>query len=177
MSRSPRAAAARPLLALVTGGARSGKSRFALDRAAGLGLPLVFVATGEPGDEEMAARIARHRAERDPAWRTIEEPLEVAEVLRREAGVAIVVDCLTLWLANLLEHGRALEPATRDLLAALGARRSAVVVVTNEVGSGIVPEHAIGREFRDRAGFLNQAVADLADELHWLVCGQPLRVK
>ena len=167
----------RPLLALVTGGARSGKSRFALGRAASLGLPLVFVATGEAGDEEMAARIARHREERDRAWRTIEEPLEVARVLRREAGAAIVLDCLTLWLANLVERGRDVDAATRDLVAALGARRSAIVVVTNEVGSGIVPEHAIARDFRDRAGFLNQAVADLADELHILVCGQPLRVK
>jgi adenosylcobinamide kinase / adenosylcobinamide-phosphate guanylyltransferase len=177
VKRVTRPAADRPLLALVTGGARSGKSRFALDRAASLGRPLLFVATAEAGDDEMAARIARHREERAPAWRTIEEPLEVADVLRRESGAAIVLDCLTLWLSNLLERGRDVDAATRDLVAALGARRSSIVVVTNEVGSGIVPEHAVARDFRDRAGFLNRAVAEVADELHLLVCGQPLRVK
>jgi adenosylcobinamide kinase / adenosylcobinamide-phosphate guanylyltransferase len=166
-----------PLLALVTGGARSGKSRFALARAASLGLPRVFVATGEGGDEEMMARIARHRAERDPAWRTIEEPLELAATLRAEVGQALVVDCLTLWVSNLMEAGRDLDRAADDLVAALRERRSAVVVVTNEVGSGIVPDNAVARAFRDATGLLNQRVADLADEVHLLVAGQPLRVK
>ena len=167
----------RPLLALVTGGARSGKSRFALARAASLELPRLFVATGEARDEEMTARIARHRAERDPAWRTIEEPLELAAVLRRVAGQAIVVDCLTLWMSNLMDAGRDLDPASEELLGVLRERRSAIVAVTNEVGAGIVPEHAVARAFRDATGLLNQRVADLADEVHLLVAGQPLRIK
>lgn len=167
----------RPLLALVTGGARSGKSRFALARATSLGRPRVFLATGEGRDDEMAARIARHRAERDPAWRTVEEPIEIARALRAEEGSAVVVDCLTLWLANLFDRGRDVRAAGDELLSALLARRAAVVLVTNELGSGIVPENALARDYRDAAGFLNQQVADLADEVHLLVCGQPLRIK
>jgi adenosylcobinamide kinase / adenosylcobinamide-phosphate guanylyltransferase len=166
-----------PLLALVTGGARSGKSRFALARAASLGLPLLFLATGEAKDEEMTERIARHRADRDPAWRTIEEPLEIGAVLRAEAGRAIVLDCLTLWVGNLMEARRDLDEAATDLVAALGKRRSAVIVVTNEVGSAIVPDNPVARLFRDATGLLNQRVADVADEVHWLVAGQPMRVK
>jgi adenosylcobinamide kinase / adenosylcobinamide-phosphate guanylyltransferase len=166
-----------PLLALVTGGARSGKSRFALARAASLDLPRLFLATGEAKDEEMTARIARHRAERDSAWRTIEEPLAIASILRAEAGQAIVLDCLTLWVGNLMEAGRDLEEAATDLVAALRERTSAVIVVTNEVGSAIVPDNPVARSFRDATGLLNQRVADAADEVHWLVAGQPVRVK
>ena len=166
-----------PLLALVTGGARSGKSRFALGRATSLGLPRLFLATGEAKDDEMTARIARHRAEREREWRTIEEPLEIAAILRAEAGQAIVLDCLTLWVGNLMEAGRDLEDAAADLVAALVARRSAVIVVTNEVGSAIVPDNPVARLFRDATGLLNQRVADVADEVHWLVAGQPVRVK
>ena len=166
-----------PLLALVTGGARSGKSRFALGRATSLGLPRLFLATGEAKDEEMTARIARHRVERDPAWRTIEEPLQIGPVLRAEAEQAIVLDCLTLWVGNLMDAGRDLEEAAADLVTALVERRSAVIVVTNEVGSAIVPDNPVARLFRDTTGFLNQRVADVADEVHWLVAGQPIRVK
>ena len=167
----------KPLLALVTGGARSGKSRFALARATSLGLPPLFLATGEAKDEEMTARIARHRAERDPAWRTIEEPLEIASILRAEVGQAIVLDCLTLWVANSMETGRDLDGAAAALVSALRERRSAVIVVTNEVGGGIVPDNPVARAFRDATGLLNQRVADIADEVHWLVAGQPIRVK
>jgi adenosylcobinamide kinase/adenosylcobinamide-phosphate guanylyltransferase len=168
-----------PLLALVTGGARSGKSRFALERAGSLGLPKTFVATAEALDDEMAERIARHRSDRGGGWRTVEEPRRLAEVVRRERGQALVVDCLTLWLANVMgdRPSPAVDGAIDDLVAALGERRSAIVAVTNEVGSGIVPEHALARAFRDAAGRLNQRVADVADEVHLLVAGQPMRVK
>lgn len=166
-------------LILILGGARSGKSRFALERARAVGLSPLFLATAERRDEEMAARIARHRAERGGDWRTVEEPRRIAEVIGREPGQVIVVDCLTLWIANLMGDDPAaeVEPAVAELIAALAERRSAVVAVSNEVGMGIVPENALGRAFRDAAGRMNQRVAELANEVTLLVAGQPFRVK
>lgn len=166
-------------IVLVLGGARSGKSRFALRRAAALGLPKVFVATAEALDEEMAARVARHRAERGEGWRTIEEPLRIADVVARESDQVIVVDCLTIWLANRMGNSPATptEGAVDELVARLGERRSAVVAVSNEVGSGIVPDNPLARAWRDAAGLMNQRVAEVADEVWLLVAAQPLRVK
>jgi adenosylcobinamide kinase / adenosylcobinamide-phosphate guanylyltransferase len=165
-------------LVLVLGGARSGKSRFALDRGAALGPPWLFVATAEERDAEMAARIARHREDRASEWRTIEEPTRLDAVLRDAESGVVLIDCLTLWLANVMESadpdvGGALD----ELLAALAGRRASVVAVSNEVGLGIVPEHCVAREFRDLAGTLNRRIAELATEMHLLVAGQPLRVK
>jgi len=166
-------------LILVTGGARSGKSRFALGRAAELGPPRVFVATAEAGDEEMAARIARHRADRPRGWRAVEEPRRLAQALRRCEGGVVLIDCLTLWLANLMSDDSKFDPAPslEELLRVLRARRAAVVVVTNEVGSGIVPESPLGRAFRDGAGVMNQRVAEAADEVYLVVAGRGLRIK
>jgi adenosyl cobinamide kinase/adenosyl cobinamide phosphate guanylyltransferase len=171
-------AAHRPIV-LVLGGARSGKSRFALERAADLGSPRVLLATAEARDEEMAARIARHRAERGEEWQTLEEPSAVVEVLRSRNGGVVVIDCLTLWLANLYgdDPGTDAAPRVADLVAALRERRAAVVAVSNEVGLGIVPENPLARAFRDAAGLLNRSVAEVADELHLLVAGQALRIK
>jgi adenosyl cobinamide kinase/adenosyl cobinamide phosphate guanylyltransferase len=168
----------RPFI-LVTGGARSGKSRFALERAAALGPPRVFLATAEAGDEEMAARIARHRAERPKGWRTLEEPRRLAPALRRCTSGVVLVDCLTLWLANRMgdEPGFDAGPPVEELARALRARRAAVVAVTNEVGSGIVPETPLARAFRDAAGFMNQRAAEAADEAYLLVAGRALRIK
>jgi adenosylcobinamide kinase/adenosylcobinamide-phosphate guanylyltransferase len=169
----------RPPLVLVTGGARSGKSRFALAQAASLGPPLVFLATAEARDEEMAARIARHRAERGGAWRTVEEPLAIAALLRRRQRGVVLIDCLTLWLANHMGECPTsnVAPAVDELIEALCSRRAAVVAVTNEVGLGIVPENELARAFRDATGFLNQRVAAIADDVFLLVAGQPLRIK
>jgi adenosylcobinamide kinase/adenosylcobinamide-phosphate guanylyltransferase len=166
-------------LILVTGGARSGKSRFALDRCADLGPPRVFIATAEAGDDEMAARIALHRAHRPRGWRTVEEPRRLAQALRRFEGGVVLIDCLTLWLANLMNDDAEFDPAAsiEELLRALRARRAAVVMVTNEVGSGIVPETLLGRAFRDGAGVMNQRVAEAADEVHLVVAGRALRIK
>jgi len=165
-------------LVLVLGGARSGKSRFALDRAAALGPPRVFVATGEARDDEMALRIARHRAERPSEWRTIEEPRRIVEVVGEAASGVLLIDCLTLWLANVMEaRGATAAAAIDELVAALDTRRAAVVAVSNEVGLGIVPENAVAREFRDLAGTMNQRIAAIATELQLLVAGQPLRIK
>ena len=156
---------------LIGGGSRSGKSRFALERARREGSNLVFIATAEAGDNEMRERIARHRAERGDEFRTVEAPVELAAAIRSSEGDAIVVDCLTLWLANTMTG------EFTDLQAAARASRSCVILVTNEVGCGIVPENALAREFRDRAGILNQRMAECADEVYWMVFGQPLRVK
>jgi adenosylcobinamide kinase/adenosylcobinamide-phosphate guanylyltransferase len=127
----------------------------------------------------MAERIARHRSERGSEWRTIEEPRRLAAALRERSGGVALIDCLTLWLANLM--GDTPETNTEDhvadLVAALAERHAGVVAVTNEVGLGIVPEHALARAFRDAAGLMNRRVAEIADEVHLLVAGQPLRIK
>jgi adenosylcobinamide kinase/adenosylcobinamide-phosphate guanylyltransferase len=157
-------------LVLVGGGARSGKSRWALDRARKRGGRLVFIATAEALDEEMSARIAKHRAERESAIQTIEEPRELARAIRSAQADAIVVDCLTLWLANVTGD-------VDETIAAAKEQSAEVIVVTNEVGCGIVPENALAREFRDRAGLANQRFADAAGEVYWMVFGQALRVK
>ncbi len=160
---------------LIGGGARSGKSRYALELARQRGSRLAFIATATATDDDMAARIARHRADRSAEFATIEEPVAVAEAIGSCDADAIVVDCLTLWLANVFNCDLAEE--TRRLTAAARASRAAVIFVTNEVGCGIHPETEVGRVFRDRAGILNQRVAEAADEVYWMVFGQPLRVR
>ncbi len=163
----------------VLGGARSGKSRFALARAASFPEPRIFLATAEARDDEMAARIARHKIDRGPGWRTIEEPREIAAVIRDEAAGVILLDCVTMWLANWMGNdprARVAEPLD-EVVSALRARRSPVIAVSNEVGLGIVPDSPLARAFRDAAGLANQRLADLADESYFLVAGQPIRLK
>jgi adenosylcobinamide kinase/adenosylcobinamide-phosphate guanylyltransferase len=163
---------------LVGGGARSGKSRYALELARKRGPRLVFLATAQPLDHEMEARIARHRAERSPEFTTIEEPLEVGDAIARADADAIVVDCLTLWLSNvMLTFGRDVNRDSEKLIGAARESRAAVILVTNEVGCGLVPDNTVGRDFRDYAGILNQRAASVAEEVYWMVFGQPLRVK
>ena len=157
-------------LILVGGGARSGKSRWALDRARKRGDRLVYIATAEALDDEMSARIARHRAERGGEFETVEEPRELAKAIRLAQGDAIVVDCLTLWLANVMGD-------TEEAIAAAQEHSAEVICVTNEVGCAIVPDNALAREFRDRAGIMNQRFAEAAGEVYWMVFGQALRVK
>jgi adenosylcobinamide kinase/adenosylcobinamide-phosphate guanylyltransferase len=157
-------------LILVGGGARSGKSRWALDRARKRGNRLVYIATAEALDDEMSARIVKHRAERESAFQTIEEPRELAKAIRSAQGDAIVVDCLTLWLANVMRD-------SGETIAAAKEHAAEVICVTNEVGCAIVPENALAREFRDRAGIMNQRFAEAADEVYWMIFGQPLRIK
>ena len=168
---------------LVLGGARSGKSAFAERLVADSGLVPIYLATATADDDEMKARIAHHRAQRGQSgqgWTTIEEPLALVDALTREAthGRAVLVDCLTLWLSNLmLAGGRQIDA---DLTAAMAAAKESsveIILVTNEVGCGIVPENALAREFRDRAGAMNQRFAQAADEVYWMVFGQALRVK
>lgn len=158
---------------LVTGGARSGKSALAERLVRRYGRPRVYVATAESRDFEMAERIQQHQDRRGDGWTTIEEPCDLVGVLRASDGQGVrLVDCLTLWLSNCM--GSADVGA---LVAALRAQRDPVVLVTNELGLGIVPDNALARRFRDQHGWMNQAVAEVAQEVWMAVSGQPLRLK
>jgi adenosylcobinamide kinase/adenosylcobinamide-phosphate guanylyltransferase len=164
-------------LALLIGGARSGKSALALGRAASA-VDVVFVATGEARDEEMAARIEQHRRERPGHWTTVEEPLALRAALESaDPGAYLIVDCLTLWVANLAEAGRSdeeIEVEATEAARAAGARPGATVVVTNEVGLGIVPDTPLGRRYRDVLGRVNAVFASAADEAHLVVAGRAI---
>ena len=162
---------------LVTGGARSGKSRLAEAHTLSLGRPAIYIATAEARDPEMAARIAGHRARRGPEWQTISAPLALPDALDASDGRPRLVDCLTLWLSNLMLGGHDVAAASGGLLASLSRQTAPVVLVTNEVGAGIVPENALARAFRDAAGPLNQQVAAAADEVLLVACGLPLTLK
>jgi adenosylcobinamide kinase / adenosylcobinamide-phosphate guanylyltransferase len=169
---------ASPRLTLVLGGARSGKSRHAETLAMAAPSPWIYVATAEPFDDEMKARIAEHRARRGEKWRTIEAPLDLAGAIDgAPAGAAALVDCLTLWLNNVLFNNRDIDAETARLEATLAARQGPVVLVSNEVGSGIVPDNAQARRFRDLQGRLNQRIAARADHVVLLVAGLPMVVK
>ena len=170
-------------IALITGGCRSGKSRHALALAqqAG-GHERFFVATCVPQDEEMHQRVARHQAERDPAWQTIEEPVMIADTIARydSADSVILVDCLTLWTNNLLmidEDLASIEKNIQQLTHVLKAAGGTVILVSNEVGMGIVPENLLARQFRDFAGFVNRRMAEAADRVIMTVAGLPVRIK
>lgn len=165
---------------LVLGGARSGKSAHAERLARDCGLKRVYVATAQPFDDEMAARIARHREERaGDGWRTVEEPIGLPAVIAREAAAdtVLLVDCLTLWLSNLMLGERPVAPMQAALLSMLRGARGPVILVSNEVGMGLVPETPLGREFRDAQGRLNQAVAALVPQVLFVAAGLPLALK
>lgn len=164
---------------LILGGARSGKSRHAQSLAEAFDGDLVFIATGEAYDDEMAERIDRHRADRGPRWDTIEAPLALGDAIRAHAAPdkLLLIDCLTLWVSNLMQAGRDIVDATADLVAALDEAPGPVILVTNEVGLGIVPDNALARRFRDEAGRVNQAVAAAANEVSFVAAGLPLRLK
>jgi adenosylcobinamide kinase/adenosylcobinamide-phosphate guanylyltransferase len=167
-------------LVLVGGGSRSGKSSYALGVARGLPEPRAFVATAQPYDDEMRDRIARHQLERADEFATCEEPFDLAGVIRRleTSHPVIVVDCLTLWLTNLLLHEESsMAMRIAAFLAAASASPATVIAVTNEVGCGIVPENGLARRFRDLQGRLNQDAAQEAREVVWMVFGYPLKVK
>ena len=165
---------------LILGGARSGKSRFAESRAAELGLPVTYIATAEGRDGEMAERIARHRRERPQAWRTVEEPIALGDALECHAGPerCLLVDCLTLWLSNLLGAGeRTLESERQRLSEVLPSLPGKILLVSNEVGLGIVPDNPLARRFRDEAGRLNQAVAAQCEGVTFIAAGLPMVLK
>jgi adenosylcobinamide kinase / adenosylcobinamide-phosphate guanylyltransferase len=163
----------------VLGGARSGKSRYAQQRAEATGHPPVFVATAEAFDAEMRDRIARHRADRDARWTCIEAPRTLPETVASLSGQhhVVLVDCLTLWLSNLLLAEADLDAAAARLVQGVERFDGHLILVANEVGFGIVPDNHLARRFRDEAGRLNQAIAGIADEVVLVAAGLPLRLK
>ncbi|WGS00002.1 bifunctional adenosylcobinamide kinase/adenosylcobinamide-phosphate guanylyltransferase [Bradyrhizobium sp. ISRA443] len=163
---------------LITGGARSGKSRRAELRARSFSGQPVYIATAEALDAEMVERIASHRARRGNDWIEREVPLDLVEALvETDGGAARLIDCLTLWLSNLLHAERDWSREIDRLAAALPRQHSPVVMVTNEVGLGIVPDNALARAFRDAAGLMNQTIAGVADEVEFVVAGLPMKLK
>ena len=163
-------------IVLVGGGSRSGKSRYALELARGRGSRLGFLATAQAFDQEMADRIARHRDERASEFVTIEEPRDIAQAIANRHDLdAIVVDCLTLWVSNLMLADLAI--GVDPLIEAARRNPATVIFVTNEVGCGIVPENALSRRFRDLAGTVNQRIAAAADEVYYMAFGIPIKVK
>ena len=164
---------------LVLGGARSGKSAYAQKLAEAYGPELLYLATAARGDEEMAARIARHRADRGQGWTTFEEPIEVSAALlaRAQPSRVVVVDCLTLWLSNLMLAGRNPGPALTALADAMGRLTGPAILVSNEVGMGVVPDHKLGREFRDWQGRVNREIAAACDVVIFVAAGLPIQLK
>ncbi|MGC8523144.1 MAG: bifunctional adenosylcobinamide kinase/adenosylcobinamide-phosphate guanylyltransferase [Acidibrevibacterium sp.] len=164
-------------MTLILGGARSGKSAEGERLIARHPGPLAYIATAEAGDAEMAARIASHRARRGPRWRTIEAPIALAAAISDAAPLPTLVDCLTLWLSNLMLAGNDIALAAAALEEALFAHPAPIALVANEVGLGIVPDNALARRFRDEAGALNQRLAARADRVLMMVAGYPIEVK
>lgn len=165
-------------LAFVLGGARSGKSSHAEALIAAQPAPWTYIATAQAFDDEMKERIAHHQARRDMRWRTVDAPLDLVETLAiMPANAPVLIDCLTLWLTNLMLSDGDVEKGVRQLIDALSAPRGPWVVVANEVGLGIVPDNALARRFRDEAGRLNQMVAQISGSVIFMVAGLPMVVK
>lgn len=163
---------------LITGGARSGKSRIAEDWVAAQGPAPIYIATAQAFDAEMEARIAAHIARRGDGWSTVQEPLDLVTALQETDGTGPrLVDCLTLWLSNMMHHQQDWRASAAALARIVPTQTSPVTFVTNEVGNGIVPENALARAFRDAAGEVNQVIAAAADEVYLAVAGYPLKVK
>jgi adenosylcobinamide kinase/adenosylcobinamide-phosphate guanylyltransferase len=164
---------------LVTGGARSGKSAYAQRLAASSGRPVLFVATAEPGDDDMRRRIEAHRASRPSEWQTIEEPLSVAVALRARVRPeqVVLLDCVTLLVSNLILAGRPVQPEVEALAQWQSLSRARLIAVTNEVGFGIVPDNPLAREYRDALGLANQALAAAADDVVLMVSGLAVAIK
>ncbi len=164
---------------LILGGARSGKSQRALQLAEPLSKRRVFVATAQAFDDEMRARIEHHKTERGSGWKTLEEPLDLHRAIEQSVSpdCVCVVDCLTLWLSNLMHDGRDIEHETGKLCQVLEQVSGAIILVSNEVGLGLVPETPLGRAFRDAQGRLNQAVALACDRVEFIAAGLPLSLK
>jgi len=163
---------------LVLGGARSGKSRYAEGRIVAEGGARTYIATAQAFDDEMRDRIVRHRDDRGPGWSTIETPIDLVDAIGRAApDAAVLVDCLTLWVSNLLLADIDIDRETARLVAAIAARTGPIALVSNEVGLGIVPDNALARRFRDVAGRLNQVVAGRCDEVVFVAAGLPLVLK
>ncbi|GAA0793347.1 bifunctional adenosylcobinamide kinase/adenosylcobinamide-phosphate guanylyltransferase [Marinobacterium sediminicola] len=167
------------MIRLILGGARSGKSRQAEQLALASGRDVFYIATAQAHDDEMRQRIERHREERPVHWQTVEEPLELAATILAQQAPdrCLLIDCLTLWVTNQLLDGADLQAEREALCAALGNARGEVILVSNETGMGVVPMGELSRRFSDEAGWLNQSVAALADQVVLMVAGIPMVIK
>ena len=167
----------------VIGGCRSGKSRQALELAEKIsGSKRIFIATCMPFDDEMKQRIERHKRERDKSWKTVEAPVELSAAINENSreGDVIIIDCLTLWINNLLmeiENPDVINQCIHKLILAIKEAKCPIILISNEVGAGIVPENKLARKFRDIAGFTNQKVAECADSVIWMIAGIPVSIK
>ncbi|MEK6528079.1 MAG: bifunctional adenosylcobinamide kinase/adenosylcobinamide-phosphate guanylyltransferase [Nitrospirota bacterium] len=164
----------------ITGGARSGKSAFALKKASEISGRKAYIATAEALDNEMKKRIEKHKNDRGNNWDTYEEPVKIAELIKTvgDKYKVVLVDCLTLWLSNLIHTGREVNKEIESFISSLVTHHSSLIfIVSNEVGMGIVPDNKMAREFRDWAGFLNQKIAGISDEVYLIAAGIPLRIK
>ncbi len=166
-------------ITLVLGGARSGKSSYAQAAAEQTAGDLIYIATAQAFDAEMTDRIARHQSDRGPRWQTVECPIDLSTAIsvHQGAGKTILIDCLTLWLSNLILNDHDITSASTALIASLKTSCSQVILVSNEVGQGIVPENMLARRFRDEAGWLNQAAAAAADKVWLVTAGLPFCLK
>lgn len=167
------------MITFVIGGTRSGKSRFALEQASVYEGKKAYIATAQALDNEMKVRIEKHKEQRGPDWDTYEELLRISEVLKKvgTSHSAIIIDCLTLWLSNLMLADKNVENEIESFRSTLDAQRSTLFIVSNEVGMGIVPENELARKFRDMAGALNQKIAEIADEVYLVTAGIPIKIK
>jgi adenosylcobinamide kinase/adenosylcobinamide-phosphate guanylyltransferase len=167
------------MVRLILGGAKSGKSAYALRLAEAIEGRRAFIATAQPTDDEMADKIKLHKAERADRWDTFEEPLNIAPLIRELATSysVILIDCLTLWTSNLLLAGHDFAKEQEALLSSLTGVEASVFVVSNEVGLGIVPENRLARQFRNYAGDLNRAVAEVANDVYFITAGIPIKIK
>jgi adenosylcobinamide kinase / adenosylcobinamide-phosphate guanylyltransferase len=179
MTEQAAASAPRTRSVLVLGGARSGKSAYAQSLAEAHSPDRLYLATAAAGDDEMAARIARHQADRGQGWTTVEEPIEIAAALLKHAQPTrvVLVDCLTLWLSNVVLAGRDPGPAVTALAGTMAELPGPVIFVSNEVGMGIVPDHKLGRDFRDWQGRANQKIGAVCDAVIFVAAGLPLQLK
>jgi adenosylcobinamide kinase / adenosylcobinamide-phosphate guanylyltransferase len=162
---------------LVLGGARSGKSHHAEALIAQHAAPWIYIATAQPFDNEMRTRVAEHQARRNADWQTVEAPIDLANAIAQEPTRPILVDCLTLWLTNLMLGNHDIPTAISTLEAVLSKRQAPIVLVSNELGLGIVPATPLGRSFRDEAGRLNQRMATLAGRVLFMIAGLPMTLK
>ena len=164
-------------ITLILGGARSGKSLYAEELTRKSNCNKIYIATSEILDSEMAERVKIHKDRRWDGWLTIEEPIEIAKIIKSSQSAVILVDCLTLWLSNLLHKEMDVMQKINMLIVVLKGMQAEVILVSNEVGLGIVPENALARQFRDYAGILHQKVAEIADEVVLVVAGIPVKIK
>ena len=167
------------MVTFVIGGARSGKSSFALKEGSALAGKKAYVATAEALDAEMKARIEKHREERSEEWITFEEPLNIARLIEdiHEKYDVVIIDCLTVWLSNLMMNDKNVEKEIGSFCSALDSQRSTLFIVSNELGMGIVPDNELARRFRDIAGAMNQKIASLADNVYLVTAGIPVKIK